>query len=72
MNRPKSRQSRRAFVAGVSGAGALALMGGLRRALAAQVGGTAELGLAEIPDGALAEQYLYALPGKVQIGRAHV
>src|SRR5690349_23721475 len=31
------------------------------------VGSTAELGLAEIPDGALAEQHLYALPGKLPL-----
>ena len=39
---------------------------GLRDALGA-VGSMAELGLAEIPDGALAEQLLYALPGKVPL-----
>jgi sulfite dehydrogenase len=37
-------------------------------ALAAVKGGsTAELGLAELPDGTLAEQILYALPGKVPL-----
>jgi sulfite dehydrogenase len=39
---------------------------GLRDVLAA-VGGTAELGLAELPDGTLAEQLLYALPGKLPL-----
>jgi sulfite dehydrogenase (cytochrome) subunit A len=50
----------------LQGAGALgALAAG--RALAAPVGGTASLGLAELPDGTLAEQALYALPGKVPL-----
>ena len=60
-------RSRRAFVAGLSSAGALAALGALPRALAAPVGGTASLGLAELPDGTLAEQVLYALPGKVPL-----
>ncbi len=64
MNSSSRSKSRRAFVAGISGAGALAALGALPRALAAPVGGTAGLGLAEIPDGALSEQVLYALPGK--------
>lgn len=67
MNSSSRSKSRRSFVAGVAGAGALAALGGLPRALAAPVGGTAGLGLAEIPDGALAEQVLYALPGKVPL-----
>jgi len=37
------------------------------RAFAAPVGGTGALGLAELPDGTLAEQMLYALPGKVPL-----
>jgi len=41
----------------------------ISRAFAAPVGGTAELGLAEIPDGALAEQGLFALPGKLPLIR---
>jgi len=41
----------------------------IARAFAAPVGGTAELGLAEIPDGALAEQSLFALPGKLPLIR---
>jgi DMSO/TMAO reductase YedYZ molybdopterin-dependent catalytic subunit len=41
----------------------------ISRAFAAPVGGTAELGLAEIPDGALAEQSLFALPGKLPLIR---
>jgi len=49
-----------------AGAGTLALLPA-SRALAEAVGSTASLGLAEIPDGALAEQLLYALPGKVQL-----
>src|ERR1700741_881114 len=56
-------KSRRRFSAA---AGALAVLP-LSRALAAPVGGTAELGFAEIPDGALAEQLLYALPGKLPL-----
>jgi len=49
-----------------AGAGTLALLPA-SRALAEAVGSTASLGLAEIPDGALAEQLLYALPGKVPL-----
>lgn len=58
--------TRRRLLAGVAGAGALAAMGP-GRALAAPVGGSGVLGLAEIPDGTLAEQFLYALPGKVPL-----
>src|SRR5881394_552061 len=54
---------RRRFAAG---AGALALLPFLR-AFGAPVGGTAELGFAEIPDGTLAEQALFALPGKLPL-----
>lgn len=50
----------------LKGAAAMASLAGLKPALAA-VGGTAELGLAELPDGTLAEQLLYALPGKVPL-----
>lgn len=60
------RELRRHLLAGAAGWGGLALLGP-RCALAATVGSAAELGLAEIPDGALAEQYLYALPGKVPL-----
>ena len=59
-------ESRRRLLAGVAGAGALAAFGA-GRALAAPLGGSAALGLAEIPDGTLAEQLLYALPGKVPL-----
>ena len=41
-------------------------VGALRNALGT-VGSMAELGFAEIPDGALAEQVLHALPGKVPL-----
>src|SRR5213075_2848016 len=58
-------RSRRHFVRG-AGAGMLALLP-VSRALAESVGGTAALGYAEIPDGALAEQSLFALPGKVPL-----
>src|SRR5882762_11950749 len=46
-------------------AGALG-MWSVRDALAA-VGSMAELGFAELPDGALAEQLLHALPGKLPL-----
>ena len=49
----------------IGAAGALAAMG--PRAFAANVGSTGELGFAEIPAGALAEQMLYALPGKLPL-----
>jgi len=54
---------RRRFTAG---AGALALLP-VSRAFSAPVGGTAELGFTELADGTLAEQMLYALPGKVPL-----
>jgi len=54
---------RRRFTAG---AGAMALLP-VSRAFPAPVGGSAELGFSEIPDGTLAEQMLYALPGKVPL-----
>ena len=57
---------RRLLLAAAGAASGLALSGP-RRALAAAVGSTAELGLAELPDGALAEQHLYALPGKLPL-----
>jgi DMSO/TMAO reductase YedYZ molybdopterin-dependent catalytic subunit len=50
----------------LKGAAAALGIAGLRDALGA-VGSMAELGFAEIPDGALAEQVLYALPGKVPL-----
>jgi DMSO/TMAO reductase YedYZ molybdopterin-dependent catalytic subunit len=53
---------RKAITAGAAMLG----MTGLRDALGA-VGSMAELGFAEIPDGALAEQVLHALPGKVPL-----
>src|SRR3954470_672342 len=49
----------------IGAAGALATLG--PRAFAANVGGTAELGFAELPAGTLAEQMLYALPGKLPL-----
>src|SRR3954468_12696328 len=49
----------------IGAAGALAALG--PRAFAANMGGTAELGFAELPAGTLAEQMLYALPGKVPL-----
>lgn len=67
MSKSSRITSRRSFVTAISGAGALAALGALPRAFAAPLGGTASLGLAEIPDGTLAEQILYALPGKVPL-----
>jgi DMSO/TMAO reductase YedYZ molybdopterin-dependent catalytic subunit len=67
MSKSSRISSRRSFVTAISGAGAFAALGVLPRALAAPLGGTASLGLAEIPDGTLAEQILYALPGKVPL-----
>jgi len=64
-NRPRS-EARRRLLAGAAGAGALAALDPMR-VLAAPVGSMAELGFAELPDGALAEQVLYALPGKVPL-----
>jgi sulfite dehydrogenase len=63
----KREVDRRSFLVGVAGAGAFAALAPASRVLAAQVGGTGVLGLAEIPDGTLAEQVLYALPGKVPL-----
>jgi len=59
--------TRRHFMAGVAGAGALAALSPASRALAGQLGGTGVLGLAEIPDGTLAEAVMYALPGKAPL-----
>lgn len=50
-----------------AGAGAFALKPA--RLVATSVGGTAELGFAELPDGALADQSLQALRGKVPLIR---
>ena len=66
MKESVSNELRRRLLAGAAGAGALAALGPLR-ALAAEVGSSGALGFAEIPDGALAEQHLYALRGKVPL-----
>ena len=58
---------RRHLLAIAASTGALALKP--LRLLAGPVGGTAELGFAELPDGALAVQSLQALPGKVPLIR---
>ncbi len=58
--------SRRRIIAGAAGAGALTALG-LSRAFAGPVGSMAALGFAELPDGTLAEQTLFALPGKVPL-----
>ena len=57
---------RRRILTGAAGAGALAAFG-TNRVLAAPLGSSGALGLAELPDGTLAEQLLYALPGKVPL-----
>jgi sulfite dehydrogenase len=68
MERPDDRGlTRRHFLAGAVGAGALATLAPASRILAATPGSSGALGLAEIPDGTLAEQLLYALPGKVPL-----
>jgi sulfite dehydrogenase len=57
---------RRRLLAGAAGASVLtAFTPG--RALAETLGSTGDLGYAELPDGTLAEQVLYALPGKVPL-----
>jgi len=68
MDRPVKRDfSRRSFINGVAGAGMLAALAPAARVLAEVPGSSGALGLAEIPDGTLAEQILYALPGKVPL-----
>ncbi len=68
MNKSDARGvSRRHFIAGAAGAGALAALTPAARALAGQLGSSGALGLAEIPDGTLAEAVMYALPGKVPL-----
>src|SRR6185436_16850044 len=66
MKKHSTSSSRRRLLAG---AGAFAAMGslGAGRAIAAGIGSSADLGFAELPDGALAEQLLEALPGKVKL-----
>jgi DMSO/TMAO reductase YedYZ molybdopterin-dependent catalytic subunit len=67
MNDGASRHAlRRRLLAGVAGAGTLAALPA-RRVLAAPVGSAGALGFAEIPDGALAEQVLERLPGKLPL-----
>lgn len=64
---PGRKQSRRRFLSGVGSLGALAAIGPASQAIAAQIGSAASLGFAELPDGTLAEQQLYALPGKLPL-----
>ena len=59
--------SRRAFIRGAAALGALGTLGPAARALAAPVGSSGALGFSELADGTLAEQMLYALPGKVPL-----
>jgi DMSO/TMAO reductase YedYZ molybdopterin-dependent catalytic subunit len=56
-------QSRRSLLAG---AGAVAALSAAK-AFATELGSSGALGFAELPDGTLAEQALYALPGKVPL-----
>jgi len=58
--------ARRRLIAGAAGAGTLAALGATR-AFAGPVGSMGALGFAELPDGTLAEQTLFALPGKVPL-----
>ena len=66
MRKDLPSSSRRRLIAGAGAAAGLGALG-MTRALAAEVGGTSALGFAELPDGALAGQVLYALPGKVPL-----
>src|SRR5207244_12696458 len=66
MKKSTGSESRRRLLAGAAGAGTLVALGPLR-IFAAEVGSSGALGFAELPDGALAEQHLYALPGKVPL-----
>jgi len=63
----RSSSSRRSFVAGLASVGTLAALGLPRRAFGALLGSAAELGFSELPDGTLAAQSLYALPGKLPL-----
>src|SRR4051812_34099894 len=56
--------TRRRFL---TAAGALTLLGRTPQLLAAATGSTAELGFAELPEGTLEEQLLYALPDKLPL-----
>jgi DMSO/TMAO reductase YedYZ molybdopterin-dependent catalytic subunit len=62
MNKGHS-QSRRSLLAGVGAVAALSAA----KAFATELGSSGALGFAELPDGTLAEQALYALPGKVPL-----
>lgn len=66
MKKSVHSESRRLLLAGMAGAGVLAAFKPAS-ALSGQVGSTASLGFAELPEGTLAEQGLYRLPGKVAL-----
>ncbi|TCK35147.1 DMSO/TMAO reductase YedYZ molybdopterin-dependent catalytic subunit [Paraburkholderia sp. BL8N3] len=68
MKKSVSSGLRRKLFAGAAGAGILAMSKPLR-VLAVEDGNSAALGFARIPEGALVEQHLYALPGKVPLIR---
>jgi len=59
--------ARRRFLQGTGAVGALAAFGSTSHAVAAALGSSGDLGFAELADGTLAEQVLYALPGKVPL-----
>ena len=62
----EAMRARRRLLKTVVGTGAL-IAAGPSRLLASTVGSTGDLGYAELPDGTLAEQMLFALPGKVPL-----
>ncbi|HEU5296088.1 MAG TPA: molybdopterin-dependent oxidoreductase [Burkholderiaceae bacterium] len=66
INDDNLRTPRRRLLAAAAGVGTLAALPA-RRALAGPVGSAGALGFAEIPDGALAEQLLERLPGKLPL-----
>lgn len=66
MKKSMNSESRRLLLAGVAGAGILAALKPVS-ALSRQIGGTASLGFAELPEGTLAEQQLFRLPGKTAL-----
>ena len=59
-------ESRRRLLAGASALTAFGALGAART-LAAELGSSGALGYAELPDGTLAEQTLFKLPGKVPL-----
>ncbi len=66
MGKKMHSESRRSLLAGAGALTALVSLGA-SRSLALELGSTAALGYAELPDGTLAEHVLYALPGKLPL-----